>query len=71
MRWEAFGIDKFLKNSKVEKEEVLKQKLRPGVKRVIIIGTGDCGKILVGEIHRGKRAIYEIVGLIDDDIIYQ
>lgn len=68
LRMGVLGIDKFLKNSKREKAISVEMKIKPGVKRVMIIGTGDCAKILIGEIHREQRDRYKIVALIDDDI---
>ncbi|MEG2935681.1 MAG: nucleoside-diphosphate sugar epimerase/dehydratase [Clostridium sp.] len=64
----VLNLDKLLKNSKREKAISVEMKINPGVKRVMIIGTGDCAKVLIGEIHREQRDRYKIVALIDDDI---
>ena len=38
-----------------------------GRKKILIVGAGDCGEMLVRELRRTQGARYEIVGLVDDD----
>ena len=68
MRILAFNLGKFLKKIKRDEVMPIQLKVKPGIKRVMIIGTGDCARILIGEIEREQRDRYEIVALIDDDI---
>lgn len=37
------------------------------VKRVLIIGAGDAGELLIREMRENRRLVYDVVGLIDDD----
>lgn len=63
----TLAFEKWILRSRGKKTSSTEVKSEPGVKRVMIIGTGDCARILIGEIEREQSNKYTIVALIDDD----
>lgn len=63
----SFGVEKLLMKYGGKYPMPTEVKSKPGVKRVMIIGTGDCARILIGEIEREQSDKYQIVALIDDN----